>query len=316
MDFVEGKCPKCHEHIQVAPGRELVRCMFCGEEISTEEAVRHLAEEEQQKEELLVQANAGAYEELKKEAMADFILMLRDLPEPMKGFKKQTYEGRFKEYYRNHYYIVEEIEKAYCVARDKDEFIRELCEEFVRGAAKDLEKLPRKGQRGQKQIDYNLAMVAYLLPALGEFKGSSSQQVIDSLVSLWNGSFPDTNIKASSFELINGGFKRRFCYITTAVCQARNRGDDCYELSLLRQYRDGYLMSTDEGEALVREYYNVAPSIVKHIDKKSNSRDIYEGIWNQYLKECIRLIEEGEQEACRRVYTKMVYDLKDAYFLQ
>ena len=45
MEFIEGKCPKCHEHIQVAPDREKIRCMFCGEEISTEEAVQELARE-------------------------------------------------------------------------------------------------------------------------------------------------------------------------------------------------------------------------------------------------------------------------------
>ena len=314
MEFIEGKCPKCHEHIQVAPDREKIRCMFCGEEISTEEAVQELARETAPVQS--AQGNAAAYEELKKEAMADFILMLRNLEEPMKGFRKQTYESKFQEYYRNHYYIVEEIEKAFCVAPDKEAFVRELSGKFIEDAAADLEKLPRKGQKGQRQVDNNLAMVAYLLPAIAEYKGTSAQMLLDILVDMWNSSFPYTNIKASTFELINSGFRRRFCYITTAVCQARNRGDDCYELSLLRDYRDSYLMGTGEGEALVQEYYNVAPTIVKHIDKREDSRDIYEGIWERYLKECIRLIEEGKRDDCREVYARMVTDLKDSYFFQ
>ena len=37
--FKEGICPCCHEKIQVPEDREQIICMFCGKEISVEEAL-------------------------------------------------------------------------------------------------------------------------------------------------------------------------------------------------------------------------------------------------------------------------------------
>ena len=65
---------------------------------------------------------------------------------------------------------------------------------------------------------------------------------------------------------------------------------------------------------MVHEYYDVAPSIVKHIDRREDAKQIYEGIWQQYLSPCIRLIENDQNEACVDLYRKMVYELKDQYF--
>ena len=36
-----------------------------------------------------------------------------------------------------------------------------------------------------------------------------------------------------------------FCYITTAVCRSMDKADNCYELTTLREYRDGYLLRSE-----------------------------------------------------------------------
>jgi hypothetical protein len=115
--------------------------------------------------------------------------------------------------------------------------------------------------------------------------------------------------------VINGGFKRRWCYITTAVCETLNKGDNCYELNLLRDYRDEYLMNTDNGAEVVREYYDVAPTIVKRIGRREDSAEVYQGIYDTYLKTCVELIEADRLEDCREVCTDMVNDLKREYFI-
>lgn len=102
-------------------------------------------------------------------------------------------------------------------------------------------------------------------------------------------------------------------YITTAACESQGKADDCYELELLRSYRDEYLMNTEDGEALVKEYYNIAPTIVNRIGRQENKAEIYAGIWDTYLTDCIHLIEEKENEACQKRYMDMVYDLKQKY---
>ena len=125
---------------------------------------------------------------------------------------------------------------------------------------------------------------------------------------------PGSKIGHSDAASIENGFKKGvFCYITTAVCKSLNKPDDCYELNLLREYRDQYLMGTKDGEILVKEYYNIAPTIVKRIDRSPDASEIYADIWEKYLKPCVRLIEAGEQEECRELYTKMVRSLEKKY---
>lgn len=65
---------------------------------------------------------------------------------------------------------------------------------------------------------------------------------------------------------------------------------------------------------MIQEYYDVAPTIVKHIDRRENAEDIYRGIYETYLRTCIGLIREDKNEQCRKVYTDMVYELEDKYF--
>ena len=63
-------------------------------------------------------------------------------------------------------------------------------------------------------------------------------------------------------------------------------------------------MGTKDGEILVKEYYNIAPTIVKRIDRSPDASEIYADIWEKYLKPCVRLIEAGEQEECREIVHK------------
>ena len=63
----------------------------------------------------------------------------------------------------------------------------------------------------------------------------------------------------------------------------------------------------------MEEYYNIAPTIVKRINREKNPGEIYRGIWQKYLSPCIRLIEENRNEECREVYSRMVRRLEKDY---
>ena len=130
---------------------------------------------------------------------------------------------------------------------------------------------------------------------------------------MWNDNGVAIDIGKSTFEDIEGGFKSHFCYITTAVCQSLGKPDDCYELNLLRNYRDSYLASTPDGEAVIKEYYDVAPTIVRRIGRMEDAGEIYQGIWKDYISPCVRLIEEERLTECREVYTDMVHSLEEKY---
>ena len=96
------------------------------------------------------------------------------------------------------------------------------------------------------------------------------------------------------------------CYITTAVCKEFNKSDDCYELTLLRKFRDEWLINQIDGNDLIRKYYETAPSIVEKIDLLNNSREIYTYLNDEYICKCIKYIEENEYEKCKIKYIEMM----------
>lgn len=103
------------------------------------------------------------------------------------------------------------------------------------------------------------------------------------------------------------------CYITTAVCNSFGKADDCYELSLFREFRNGYLLGTEGGEKLVEEYYRTAPEIIRCIDMLPERDDVYYKIWKKYLSKCVECIQHKELEACKNLYIEMVKRLERLY---
>ncbi len=103
------------------------------------------------------------------------------------------------------------------------------------------------------------------------------------------------------------------CFITTAVCDSFGKEDDCYELTVFRNFRDNWLSCQLDGLSLIEEYYDVAPAIVKNIDSLSNAKEIYMDIWNVYLSKCLNFIEQGDNLRCKELYIDMVGNLQKKY---
>lgn len=102
------------------------------------------------------------------------------------------------------------------------------------------------------------------------------------------------------------------CFLTTACVMARGLPDDCEELTILRRFRDGYMRALPQGEALIREYYQVAPPIVAQIDQRPDSDEIYEGIY-AIIQSCIRAIRADKPVRALAEYQQMVWDLQAKY---
>ena len=182
-------------------------------------------------------------------------------------------------------------------------------------AAGKLSEIGSKRKRDLAALDLKMGMIVYYMPLMGEMPSLQAKDVTSHMVEIWNEKMPEYKIGHSTYETIKGGFKKGiFCYITTAVCRSMNKPDDCYELTTLRKYRDGYLLRSEGGRDIVEEYYDIAPTIVKRIDRQDNADEIYRGIWEDYLSPCIRFIEEDRNEACRELYMAMVRDLQKEYF--
>lgn len=253
-----------------------------------------------------------AYGERYNRAMQGVEDMLLDADNPLKSFKKDRYVDSFQSYLGKYIDVLDAIEEIYLQEEDSAAWLEKLADHLVESAERELAAIPKKGKRSEQQVNYNMILAIYVFPAILEKKGTSSEPLTDLMVEKWNRAFK-TSVGKATFEKIESGFHKKLCYITTAACESQGRADDCYELTLLRDYRDSYLMSSAEGAELVEEYYNIAPTIVNRISRQKNAKELYGEIWDSYLIPCVHLIEEGEQEACRERYMDMVHTLKGRY---
>jgi len=239
--------------------------------------------------------------------------LLDGMENPLASFTKALYGDRFQAYYQECIPALDAIEALYGRVSEKDQMLADMSGALVESANTRLAAC-RKRQREAEMIDISLIMAVYVLPSILRYEGESSRPLCDRVLADWKEAFPKSNLTAATFEEVEKGFHRKFCYITTAVCTSRDLPDDCYELQLLRSYRDGYLSSREDGAAEIRAYYDVAPTIVKHIDRRADSAAVYRSIFTDYIRPCLTMIEEGRFEDCRVLYRRMVEELKERYF--
>lgn len=310
MNFKEGKCPKCNGVLQVPEDRETIICIYCGVKLPVLEVLK---KESQEENDVNYNDKPIDYEETLQIAMKQLPKLLTELENPLASFKRDQYEGYFKGLYEKNEDILNRVWQAIYYADSKITVIEKLAVEFVNEANSAIEAMPKKGLREQKLMDFNMSLAVYVIPLILEYKNKILEDLADRILDEWKNKFPKTNVGKSDFKGIYNGFRKKLCYITTAVCETLGKGDDCYELTLLRQYRDHFLLSQPDGEEVISEYYNIAPTIVKRINKLSNAKEIYKSVWENYLSPCVKLIEENKNMECKEVYYKMVRDLQKEY---
>lgn len=127
----------------------------------------------------------------------------------------------------------------------------------------------------------------------------------------------DAELNEDLLEKVAGGYEssgcREFqpCFITTAVCECYGLPDDCEELTTLRAYRDNWLKKQPDGEALISEYYAIAPGIVQRIKSSADCETYCRELMEKYIRPCIALIEQEKFVECKELYIKMVGRAKE-----
>jgi len=95
------------------------------------------------------------------------------------------------------------------------------------------------------------------------------------------------------------------CYLTSACVEYMGKPDDCEELTVLRKFRDEVLSKTKEGKALIKKYYEVAPSIVDKIEMSNNKAKYYDYIYKK-VKQCMNFLNENNHKDALLLYKEMV----------
>jgi len=99
--------------------------------------------------------------------------------------------------------------------------------------------------------------------------------------------------------------EKGFCFLTTAICFYKKLPDDCHELEVLRQFRDNYLLTTDDGRKMVEHYYLIAPVIAERLVEPSDLEQVWKTVTN-----CVNAIESGEHQKVVAMYKMMVFSLQ------
>ena len=103
------------------------------------------------------------------------------------------------------------------------------------------------------------------------------------------------------------------CFLTSACVEAKGLPDDCYELTMLRKFRDEYLAKLDCGKCEIAHYYQVAPAIVAKIKAMPNALEVFEGIYDELVLPCVRMIEQAHKEDAHVLYRSYVTRMEQQY---
>ena len=100
------------------------------------------------------------------------------------------------------------------------------------------------------------------------------------------------------------------CYLTTACMKnfKENFDDNCYELTLLRWFRDNFVSNED-----IKHYYEVAPIIVENINKEEKFNIIYDYIYDNVVNYCVEQIEQGNYDKAYSRYKNSVLTLEKQF---
>ncbi|MCD2491296.1 hypothetical protein LQE92_01470 [Lacrimispora sp. NSJ-141] len=336
----EGKCPKCGGALCIPEELETFSCMYCGAVLSQEELViPHEGKEKSQAGELeevlhkLWENGDSKAEELigrmleldeynlkanQVYAQIHFSEILFRHKNAMEHFKRSEYPDYFDAYKIKCRPAVEAVDRYALEAEDHgEEFMRLLASNLMKDIHTEVESdqsLRSKNARALKCDQYKMILAVYTIPMILELRLGVSERLTDIMVEEWMRQYPKSILRKGTYsDMVTGFRKGKMCFITTAVCESFGKPDDCQELQSLRKFRDTYMMKSEDGRALVEEYYEVAPAIVTCMDMEEDRAGIYRSVWSTYLEPCLQDIAAGREEACEERYVEMVRSLEARY---
>jgi hypothetical protein len=95
------------------------------------------------------------------------------------------------------------------------------------------------------------------------------------------------------------------CFITTSCVKYFGLPDNCYELQILRKFRDNYLLKSKKGQELVFQYYLLAPAIVTRMEHARQKKLLFKEVFLQIRQAC-NAIEKKEFSKATRIYKDAV----------
>lgn len=297
MKFISTVCPHCQKELQVPDDAENIVCMYCAQPIDVKAL---LTKPDKAVGENYARLMEEAESLLNNEEIFKYRVVLKNL-------KKSSYPDDFQNYCN----LISPALKTYSLAATEndeaaDYFSGVLFNRFL----KQFESEGIKKESDVRFFDCRYMIVAYTVPAILEQKTPAAEALADSFLAKWNTYYPKNPLGKATFDNINSGFRKKLCFITTAVCSSLGKGDDCAELNTLRAFRDGWLSEAPGGQAKICEYYLFAPMIVSAIDQSCDRQAVYNEIWQNHLSPCLETLNAGNPKKCAEQYEDMILELE------
>ena len=292
-------CPGCGRMVDIPEGMDACFCTYCGARVTRSAPAEPAAAE---------------CPDLDMAALAAELTELTAANRQLaRQFSRTTYEDQFRTYQGKLAPLVARLETALPAGEGRAAVLEQMAEAWLDA----LGALWRKTSR-QKPPHYEdqLLMAIFTIPALRDLPQGAGEELARAVQRQWVARWPKSPIGLGSYQDIVGGFRKRLCYITGAVCRTQGKPDDCYELTAFRRFRDQVLLRSEEGRALVEEYYRLAPAIVTAVRLCWDEKAVYEQVYRDYLLPCLRLLEAGDERGCRDKYVAMVRHMERTYLPQ
>lgn len=305
QEFLTGKCPKCMQELKVPASLAEFSCMYCGARLAQSDLVTEA-------EEALTASDADTY----AAALEGLAGCVRNYRGYHKRVTKTDYVPAFDEYEAGCRAVIFRLDAALAdfSADARAAQLRAAAGRMIDDLSVDWAAV-KNSRLMQDEDKYVIAL--FFVPMVLRQKLPSSREFAETLQAVWVGRYPKSPFYVGDYDsLVNGFRKKKFfglCFITTAVCEAEGKPDDCAELTAFRAFRDGYLRSQPDGAALIEEYYRVAPTIVMCIDVCGDRAERYAAIRRQYLQPCYDALQAGDLAECKTKYVRMVRNLEHEY---
>jgi hypothetical protein len=306
VDNITLICPACGKEITVPAELESFSCLYCG-------AKHRMAE-------LLPAAAPTLPADEADRAFVEAHLLdcIRNYPDYYKQFNKKKYEVSFEAHREGIRETWEALDRYVCAQPARRE---DLMEEFVELFLTQWEELHRsnpktktKKARERQEFSDKLTLAWYTVPAIRGYGLSVSEDFPALLRERFNAKYPENIFGLGTYEEIKAGFRKHgFCFVTTAVCEAEGKADDCAELTAFRAFRDEWLARTEEGRALIAEYYETAPAVVAALRYGDDEAARCAQLRRDWLAPCYEALRRGDNETCKQLYTDMMQALRARY---
>jgi hypothetical protein len=98
------------------------------------------------------------------------------------------------------------------------------------------------------------------------------------------------------------------CFLTTACCEMLGLPDDCFELRMLRRYRDETLANMQGGSAAIAAYYLVAPSVLDRLRQEERASRLL-SVYARFILPSAIAARLGLNQLAYRLYARMMDEL-------